>query len=339
LDRFCSIEYGRSMLFRRSNSLAVLALAAGCFAPCALSQSVPAGDKIEFSAPSVPLAVPQVQSEEKELTKASVDASLRPDTSALEVLPEETLVLVPQKRKSARSPDSASTFADNRDNRDDSADADSSYGSLDQKLRPIQKATNLWDLSRAWDQDSERNFSDRRGDNPANRDNLHERLDPWSAARGIDRQRNDPFGRDSSASTEDTTWSHSFFHHELSGVGGTRDGQVDSFYDDVKAAATPAPAETYSLPIPYSASDEMLRESKLPPRMVEYNLQLDAMRGKTPDETPGARLTFHPVETRPVVSQNPDPYARQEPPPSPPGEVQARPAILPFPKRPGSVFQ
>jgi hypothetical protein len=331
------------MSFGRSNSLAVLALAAGCFAPYAWSQSVPAGDKIEFSTPSVPLAVPQAQSEEKELTKASVDASLRPDTSALEVLPEDTVVLIPQKRKSTRTSDSSSTFDDNRDNRDirdDSTDADGSYGSLDQKLRPVQKATNLWNLSRAWDQDSERNFSDRKNGNPANRDNLHDRLESLNAMGEIDRHRDDPFRRDSSDSTEDTTWSHSFFHHGLSDMDGARDKQIDSFYDDIKAASpAPALAETYSLPLPSSASDEMLHDSKLPPRMAEYNLQLDAMRGKTPDETPGARLTFQPVETRPVVSQNPDPYARQEPPASPPGQVQARPAILPFPKRPGSVFQ
>jgi hypothetical protein len=56
------------------------------------------------------------------------------------------------------------------------------------------------------------------------------------------------------------------------------------------------------------------------------------------DETPGLPRTIHPAGTK-TVSQNPDMFARQQPPASPPGQVQSPPAILPFPKKPGSVFQ
>jgi hypothetical protein len=309
-----------------------LALAAGFFVPCAAPPSVQAGDKIEFSTPSASLEVPKVAPEEKESEKYSAEAPLRPDTSGVDVLPPtQVFVITNPNRKSGRTRDPASM-----DNRDDTADADSSDDSSNAKLRPNKNAPKLWDLGVGWDQDSRNTFSQRREDNPAGRESLRNRLE-LSRERGSDYRRDERFSRDSSDSTEETTWSRSFFHHGPASSGGTREGQFESFYDGVRAASQ-VPIEAYSMALPPNPIDTMVRESQLPPGMAQYNLQLDALHGKIPDETQNPRFAFQPVQTRPL-SLNPDPYARLAPPPAPPGQVQSPPAILPFPKRPGSVFQ
>ena len=67
------------MSFWRCNSLGVLTLAAGIVTPCLLAVSAHAGDKIEFSAPSTTLEVPQVPREKKDNLKTVVDGSLQVD--------------------------------------------------------------------------------------------------------------------------------------------------------------------------------------------------------------------------------------------------------------------
>jgi hypothetical protein len=77
----------------------------------------------------------------------------------------------------------------------------------------------------------------------------------------------------------------------------------------------------------------------LPPGVAAYNAQLDAMHGKIPDATAMTPRIFRPLQAQEAMSQNVNVYAREEPPPSPPGQVQSRPAILPFPKKPGDVLR
>jgi len=321
------------MSFRSSNSLAVLALVAGCFAPCASPLTAQGGDKIEFSAPSASLDIPRVQREEKEPAKSAFDRSIRPDEAVLaEQMQDSTevVVITRPKKKTTRIWDSALT-----DNRDDTADANSREDSLDHTQRPINGATNLWDMDKGWNQNTGHIYSERRADDPVKPESLRARLEAMNTARTTYYQKDNRFDRRPSDSDEDSSWSRNLFHHGFLGMGETR----EPFYDDVKPMNA-EPSQAYLSVRPSSAADDALRDSKLPPGMVEYNSQVDVLRGKTPEEmlTAPALRPYQPVETK-TVSQNPDPYARQQPPASPPGQVQSPPAILPFPRRPGSVFQ
>ena len=325
------------MALRSSNSLAFLALAAGCFATYATPPCALAGDKIEFSVPRAALQVPKVQSDDKETADSAREASLRLDTSALELQEssEQVVFFAAPKKKTDKTRDPTSM----RD-REDTSSEDGTYSDLDgldDKTRSGRAATNLWDLEHAWKQDPRSTFAGRREENPAVQDDLHARLDSLSSLGNNAYKRDERFYRDSPDSLENTTWVRNLFNHGLSGMTGTSEGRTGASHDDVKPASQWV-GQTHAFSTPYSAADDLLRDSKLPPGMVEYNLQIDTLRGRTPEETPGARLTFQLPELKPVT-QNSDPYARQEPPASPPGQVQSRPAILPFPKRPGSVFQ
>jgi hypothetical protein len=328
------------MSFRSSNSLAILGLVAGCFVPCVMPFSARAGDKIEFSTASVPLEVPRMQREAKESPNSTIGVPTRPeDAISAEEMQDSAggVIIASPKKKTVRAGDSIFT-----DDRDDTTDADSRYDSLDSKRRPVNRATNMWDLGRGWNQDTGIASANHIGHNPAGQASLRDRLEALHATGRDDyqseqRQRDERYDKGSTDSDEDSVWSRRIFHYGLSGMGGTQVGQFDPFYDETKAM-NQGSSQVNSWARPPSVIDDQLRDSRMTPGMAEYNSQLDILRGKTPEATQDAPGAFRPVETR-TVSQNSDPYARQQPPASPPGQVQSPPAILPFPKRPGSVFQ
>jgi hypothetical protein len=305
--------------------------------------SARAGDQIEFSAPSSSLAVPHVESADKESLKSSLQTS----ESAADMVPvvdgdysSEVVIVSAPKKKNARTGDF--DFTDNRNtdtdiDADADADADRDYDRLDSKLQPVDDTTNnLWDRHESWDADTGGAFSERRNNEVVSRENRLDRLDEAILAGRTYSQRDERDGRRSPDSDADPAWSRSLFHHDLTGLERMQEGKFISFSDEIQADNEP-PSQAYSVSRSFNAENNLQRDDTLFPGLTDYNSQRDRMRDPSQDGLLAPR-TFKPAETR-SVNQNSDPYARQEPPPSPPGQVQSRPAILPFPKRPGSVFQ
>jgi hypothetical protein len=348
------------MLSWRSHSLAVLALAAGALSPCAMPPSARAGDKIEFSAPGASLEIPQVVRDDKEPPKPEMQTSMQ----AADMVPEgiqdssEIVIISTPKEEDARTWDSA--FTDNRDN---NANAGIRYDNLDSRQRPINGATNWWDMPGGWNLDAGSIFSERGSDEAASRDGLRGRLEAVTTAGRTDYRKEELYGRHSSDSDEDSAWSRSFPHHGSPGLERMRDGQFVPVYEEVSTwyhgvlHSRPASVDRtresqfyaqmkanneqsshgYSPERLSSVADNQPRGSSLSPD-AEYISERNAARARTLEETMSAPRTIHFAETN-AVSQHPDIFARPDPPASPPGQVQSRPAVLPFPKKPGSVFQ
>jgi hypothetical protein len=296
--------------------------------------SARAGDKIEFSAPSASLEVPRVERIDKEPPKSGMQApmpAVNMFPEEMQVSPEIVIISTP-KEKDLKTGDSA--FTDNRDN---NTDADSRYDNVDSSRRPINGATNRWDMPGGWNPDAESISPERRRDEAASQDDLRTRLEAMNTAGRTNYQKDERYGRRSSDSDEDSAWSRSFFHHGSPGLERMREGRFVPFYEEIKMINEQF-SQGYSSARLFSAPNGLPRDSTLPPGAAEYTSQRDVARGNTLDETGGAPRTIHPEETT-TVSQNPDVFARKEPPASTPSQVQSRPAILPFPKKPGSVFQ
>ncbi len=200
------------MLSWRSHSLAVLALAAGALSPCAMPPSARAGDKIEFSAPGASLEVPQVVRDDKEPPKSEMQTSMQVN----DMIPasmlgySEIVIISTPKEKDVKTWDSA--FADDRD---DDPDADSRYDNLDSRQRPINGATNWWDMPGGWNPDAGSIFSERRRGEAASRDNLRGRLEAVNTAGRTDYQKDERYGKHSPDSDPDSAWSRDFFHRAL----------------------------------------------------------------------------------------------------------------------------
>ena len=339
----------------RSNSLTVLALAAGVLSPCAMPPSARAGDKIEFSAPRASLKVPQVVREDKEPPKSEMPRSIQAEDMVprdMEGASEIVIVSTPEE-KDVKTRDSAFT-----DYLDDNANADSRYDILESRQRPINGATNAWSMPEGWNPDAGSLVSERRNDEAASRDHLRGLLEAASTAGRIDYQNDGLYGRHSSnwdgdsagslglfrygSPPEETVaqklskWPGSFLHRGLPDSHGAQDESMPT-YAQMQAIKEQLGHGNSSARFS-SAADDQPRSSSLSVNPPGYTWQTDALHDRTPDERMSAPRAFYPVETK-IVSQNPDIFERQRPPASPPGQVQSPPAILPFPKKPGSVLQ
>lgn len=302
--------------------------------PWAMPPSARAGDKIEFSAPGASLGVPQLVRDDKEPPKSEIQAPMQPD----DVLPQgmqgssEILIISTPVGKDIKKWDSAFT-----DDRDDNTDADGRYDNLEARPRPINGATNRWDMPGGWNPDAGSIFSERGRDDAASQDPLRARLEAVNTVGRTDYQKDEYYTRHSPDSDQDPAWSRSIFHHGSPGLDRMRQGQFVPLYEEMRTVNEQSGQE-YSSARLSSASNDLPRDSTLPPAAAGHTSQWDVARGSTPDEPASAPRTFHPAETK-SVSQNPDTFARQQPPASPPGQVQSPPAILPFPKKPSSVLQ
>lgn len=332
------------MSISSSKFLAILALTAGTL------QFARAGDKIEFSAPTVSLAVPRLEREDPSVPNSALDAPTPPDAAAMAdaMQSSQQVVMIPAQRKKDRIWDSSSRDdRDNLYNRDETLDdhnRDDDFD-LDSKPQSDKGLTNFWQLGKEWDYDNRRTLSDNRQDGPAGETDLRSRLETLHESMRSEYDRNDrydrhdPYDRNTTDSEQESGWTHSFFQHGFMGMGKSEDSQYNYWSDQTKAIVQQQPVEqpAYLRDQLTSAAEDQLRESKLPPGMVEYQAQQDEERGKVRDE-PLTLRRYEPVESR-AINAEPNPYARQMPPPSPRGDVQSQPAVLPFPKRPGSVFQ
>jgi hypothetical protein len=265
----------------------------------------------------------------------------------------EIVIISTPKEKDVKTSDSAFT-----DDLDDTADADSRYDHLDSRQRPISGATNQWNMPGEWNADAGRIASEGRREEAASRGTLRGRLEEGNRAGRIDYQKDGLYGRHSFDSDEDSAgfrsvlhyglppeetvaqklsaWSRGLLHPGMRPLYRAQDKSMPT-YAELKAVNEQFSQEKSSARLS-GAADDQPRGASLAPDAGGYTWPWDVARSRTPEETMSAPRTFHPAETK-IVSQNTDIFARQQPPASPPGQVQSRPAILPFPKKPGSVFQ
>jgi hypothetical protein len=311
------------------NSLVVLALAGGALSPCAQ-----AGDKIEFSAPGVSLGIPHVErAADKDSSKFVFQASIPGNDVFLDEnvqASSEVVIITSPKRKDAKSWDSSFT-----DSRDRNSDADNSYDRFDYGQQSIDGATNRWGRQSDRNQDDQSTFSNRKSDELSRQGDLRTRLQAEITGRKTDYERNERYGSYYSKSEEDSASSSSFFHHESPGLERMGEGQFMPSYEEMKMLNDQSGG--YSSVRPAGAEGSLSRRPTEVSGTTGYTFPGDIARGRTLDETAIPPRTYQP-ETR-TVSQNADLFGPMEPPASPAGQVQSRPAVLPFPKKPGSVFQ
>jgi hypothetical protein len=301
--------------------------------------SARAGDKIEFTPPGASLEAPHAVREEKEPLKDDRTSKQISNPLPDEDVPadSESLIIVSPKKRGA---DASYSSTDNLDNDPNANNSSDNLNPRQQRPFTFNSATDRWDMQRGQNLDDKRMFFGRRDDDAANgHESLRTRLEAMHTAAGrteYQKEKDDRYGRNSQDINDDSPWARRSSHQGLFNLNGMHDGQFVPLYEDI-AAVNPPPALEISPTRPFTALDEQVREATLPPGMALYNAQLDTLRGKIPDETAGASQTFRPMEAR-TVNQSSDPFERQQPPASPPGQVQSRPAILPFPKKPGDVL-
>jgi hypothetical protein len=237
------------------------------------------------------------------------------------------------------------SLRDNPDHRNDS---------LYSTQQPIDDTTNRWDDPR--DPDFKSIFSERRRDEAAGEDHLPGRLESENAAGRIDYGDDQRYGRHFGDSDGDLKWSC-----RTSEDGSQSDGTANK---DLSA---------WARSLLHPASDGIDRSLTKQQRFTQMGMgDQNPLRGDSLDDSsrfsdrlppnpallPGAgafagqwgdrdRRTSEEMSREPLhykdeytnaMSQYSDLFSRQQPLAPPPIQVQSPPAILPFPKKPGSVF-
>jgi hypothetical protein len=318
------------MSSRHSNSLVSLFIVVSVVMLYDGAPSARAGDKIDFSAPSAPLSVPQIERENKD-ANASEHISLLPDREPAQIsdVPpaQETVVIVPQTKRQGHSWESESTSRDPFEA--DKAELDP-YANARENLG----ATNRWDMRKGWEATPPDIFQ--RNEDGERADSLRARLDPLNPASNRDRDplAVDRFSRDSRDLDTDSAWSRSPYNHAIS-LDRIRTGQFVPFDGEEKSVLDPRATETTtSVPEPAPGYNY----ATTAPGMAQYNSQLDTLHGKVPDERVTLSRSYH-SESRSRQAQGYGSYSQADTTPESRGMAPTRPAILQFPKKPGDLLR
>ncbi|MGP8199857.1 MAG: hypothetical protein ACLQU4_10185 [Limisphaerales bacterium] len=342
------------MLSWSSSSLAVAMVAVGALSPCFMPVSARAGDKIEFSAPSASLEVPQVAREEAPLP--SFNLPMRTDDRTPEDVRGRTVYVVTTPRQNGlRAWDS-----DDTDDQDDAypgsghEDRDRRNDELYSSQRAVYELTNRWDDAR--DRDFESIFSHRRRQETASEGHFGGQAEAEKALGRIDYEADKRYASHFGDSGEDLTWSRQTLDGGLEPEETARK-EMSAWADKILHPASHEIDRTLARQQrftqmrgvnrnslgedpsedSFSVADSLPPGSTLSPATDTFATQWNDKGRRMPEETPRAPLNYKYDYTN-TVGQYSDLFSRQQPPASPPGQVQSRPAILPFPKKPGSVF-
>lgn len=331
-------------------------MVAGGLSPCALPGSAWAGDKIEFSAPSASLEVPQVVHEDT--SPLSFHMPRQADYMTPEGMqrPPPMVIISTSRGNGLKAWDSDDTddqddvySVDRRDNLD--RRTDSSYS----KQQAVDGATKKWYDPR--DPELKSVFSERRRDEAANGDHLRGRLNSENAPGKNDYGADQLYGRhfgdldeDWSRRTQDrglqsegsakedlSAWAHSVLHPASYGIDRTLAKQ-QRFTQ--MGTVNPNNRQRDSSEDSSGVSDRLPTNPGLPAGAESVARQWSQWGDRdrrTPEETSREPLHYRDEYTN-TMGQYSDSFSRPQPLAVPPSQVQSPPAILPFPKKPGSVF-
>jgi hypothetical protein len=312
--------------------------------------------------PGTAVTIPQPLPQEKEAGKSLLSfASQDPPLDAAEadmLATEPPMIIVTSGSKNSSDDedesDPNSVYRRDRDpyawnpDTEDPYSRYSRYSPSTSKERQPSAETNGWNSLSAWRESmdeamgrtmtySEKARDERAGQNDQGNASLTSMMSgksDYQRQEYLERQRT----QGSSESSDDVSWNRNYFHFGVTGVQKVQEGQYTSLYEQMKLmneqatkGASPVDLSDNNGSVPRYGTTGYDSANT-------FNRTDDAQSRATGQSAAPNYQAYRPAPT-PVVSENADKFARQEPPASPEGQVQSRPAILPFPKRPGSVFQ
>jgi hypothetical protein len=341
------------MLSLHSKSLAALTLSGGILAVLTFPNSTHAGDKIDFSSPSGSLDVPRVEVEKPDDSKSESHSGvpLNRMVSGENAMPMEVIIVRPAKR---HDDPWGSTDENDRD-RDQMNDADdnSGYGDHYDSLDARRSANAQREPS---PDDSFTRFAEKRSNMDSSDPNsLRGRLEAMEAAEKADRDGSDRYGasdsdlasdspwvrrdnsngdtlKDQNAMQKLSAWSHDLLHKP----DGTAIDRIQekTAYNAMRGLD----AQVDSTPRAMGALNEIQQNVTPVPTPDSFAADNNDLQRKAEDDAAGQTLTLHDEESI-AATMSAERTARAQVPASQRWAVEERPAMLPFPKKPGDVLR
>jgi hypothetical protein len=309
------------MVYRTSHSVAALAaLLAACFA--LIDGVANAGDKIEFSTPSVLLEVPQPEREVKQdaATAINVSFSRHHANNADESYSPTTTIIIPAQKSRDRFGWTA-PFEDARDQDERSGldlfapkkvSAETKSGSISNDKDAGSSKDGDWTES---DPDHSRIGTDAmQKDGERGEDRLVSRLD--------------------SRGTPD--WFRIFDSHAPAAPERMHPAPLAPGKEDF-GAMNKQTIDGFSQPNPLGSADP-LHSSAYPSGNLGNDLRDESLRGQSEEQVLMQPSMVHAWDVMPSAAHPQRPLVREQP-YSAPSRAPSAPAVLGFPKRPGALFQ
>jgi hypothetical protein len=339
------------MDFRFSNSAASLALLIATGGCALFASQAHAGDRLEFSSPALPLAVPHPRAEVKDTKNSFGSGDASGMTSILDMVPQQDVVISRSKHKDDDIWDTNPILGEGQDKRD-----------LDNWLEarpepnPMTNSANGVNMPRGWDsrnpddpfhRKDDSNFQSQNspklgsaiGFDAENLKNPDQYNSKFGTGIGLDGQitrDNDRFGRDSSNDRDNLSWFRTIgrdstdkerfgggrytpFRDESANDTSSHDfrlGEPKPMSDPVHDMGTPSELETYT---PFDTSEHRLGSE---PSGMQTGTAGSLRAWEQPQ-------TANRLPTRDSLNQSLNRSSQ--------GVAPNRPVNLPFPKRPGDV--
>jgi hypothetical protein len=310
-----------------------------------------AGDKIEFSEPGVAVAVPKPDTAETVLSDDMFSAKVRTPEQRVNYndMPVSSgfIVITSGGKKDAWGFDSASVNDRNNGSTSYQADDTSNF-----RQRAGKSPVKREDSQSAWEQDSKGSIfdkgdgSDRRGDSLRDRMESHDTLAKAANWTGGYYDKRDEgaasfrrgFGRelwsDKATGHGVSDWARSFFHIGSTTLDRAMDKDATAGYTRTKETGKQAdPWASVSSP-----ANAQSRDTTSATGEDAYGSSLDNANHKSQGDNMNLQHSYRTFEPKQAGSVSESP-ARPSSPASPKGYVRSRPAILPYPKKPGDLFK
>jgi hypothetical protein len=313
-----------------SNSVVLAALLAGCGGAALIVPGVQAGQRIEFSAPAIPLSIPKVDNEPKEpdRDRMSIPSGLgagNMGVAGMDMPRPMTIVIMPSKAKAKEGWESGTSGDQGRN--DPNAELWRSI-STDGGL-----LTNDLGLRQEWDSSSGDRRSQRKG--AFGTDNLRDTrqfgMQGESDRNGV--RGENGLGRGHSDDGDNSFWSKALNRHDPSVLGRLMDGGFVPFAGGTSGAATGFSRAAASVFNAASTASPLV-----PPEYGISSFADDTLRRQSGETAGAAPEQMRAWEVQSAARQQSRSGSGREV----PGPVRVlapnRPVNLPMPKRPGDPF-